>query len=72
MGLFVSELMEDSKRQSEAWLITRLVLAIFLYVYVILSTTPHLSLQLLLESSKLTVIIIFFFSFRPGAAVGLL
>jgi hypothetical protein len=40
VGLFVSELMEDSKRQSEAWLITRLVLAIFLYVYVILST-PH-------------------------------
>jgi hypothetical protein len=41
VGLFVSELMEDSKRQSEAWLITRLVLAVFLYVYVILSTLVH-------------------------------
>jgi hypothetical protein len=40
VGLFVSELMEDSKRQSEAWLITRLVLAVFLYVYVILSLVP--------------------------------
>lgn len=74
MGLFVSELMEDSKRHSEAWLITRLVLAIFLYVYVILST-PHFllsSFSSTTTTSCVTDLTFFSFFFRPGAAVGLL